>query len=264
MKSRASISSHPLHPLLIAFPIAFFTGSLLFDTVYLFNGDEALRNVTYYLTLAGIVGGFMAAIPGIIDYLYTVPPKSSGKKRAMKHGILNSINLVLFIIVFILKKNAEINYVLIVAMEAAGVGIMSIAGWMGGTLVYRNQIGVDPRYAHAGKWKEAYSDATSGTLVVADIDELQVNQMKLWHVKNKRIVIGRTEDGYVAFNDYCTHRGGSLAGGAMICGTVHCPWHGSQFDVCTGAVTAGPAEEKIEVYTVEEKQGKIYLDLDRV
>jgi nitrite reductase/ring-hydroxylating ferredoxin subunit len=85
--------------------------------------------------------------------------------------------------------------------------------------------------------------------------------MKLVHVRGKRIVLGKTENGYVAFDDHCTHRGGSLAGGAMICGTVQCPWHGSQFDVATGAVKAGPAKEKINTYTVNEVGGKIMLVL---
>jgi len=85
--------------------------------------------------------------------------------------------------------------------------------------------------------------------------------MKLIHVNDKRIVIARTEKGYVAFDDHCTHKGGSLAGGAMICETVQCPWHGSQFDVNTGAVKAGPAKEKINTYNVSETNGKVYLNL---
>ncbi len=85
--------------------------------------------------------------------------------------------------------------------------------------------------------------------------------MKLLHINDKRIVIGRTENGYVAFNDYCTHKGGSLAGGAMMCGTVQCPWHGSQFDVNTGKVTAGPADEPISVYAVSVKEGKVFITI---
>src|SRR5829696_1310782 len=60
-----------------------------------------------------------------------------------------------------------------------------------------------------------------------------------------------TEKGYAAFQDRCTHRGGPLSDGVLICGTVQCPWHGSQFDVHTGAVKCGPAEEEIAVYPME-------------
>jgi len=85
--------------------------------------------------------------------------------------------------------------------------------------------------------------------------------MKLLRVGDKRVVLARTETGYVAFDDRCTHRGGSLAGGVMVCGTVQCLWHGSQFDVSTGKVKAGPASKEIAVYRVEEKDGDVRLVL---
>jgi nitrite reductase/ring-hydroxylating ferredoxin subunit len=127
-------------------------------------------------------------------------------------------------------------------------------------LVSRNQISVDHRYAGAGKWREARVDAKPGeTVLVARTDELQVNQMKLLRTQEGRIVLARTESGWVAFDDRCTHRGASLADGVMICGTVQCPWHGSQFDAATGAVRAGPARESIRTYTVEQRADGIYL-----
>ena len=123
------------------------------------------------------------------------------------------------------------------------------------------QIGVDIRYAHAGKWKEEYIDSAEEEINIASIDELQINQMKLIHLRGKRIVVCRTEKGYAAFDDHCTHRGGSLAAGSMICGTVQCPWHGSQFDVYTGMVKAGPAKENINTYIVREFETKVMLIL---
>jgi nitrite reductase/ring-hydroxylating ferredoxin subunit len=80
---------------------------------------------------------------------------------------------------------------------------------------------------------------------------LGINQMKLVHVDNERIAIGRTEQGYAAFQGRCTHKGGPLSDGALICGTVQCPWHGSQFDVHTGAVKCGPAETPLQTYPID-------------
>ena len=74
--------------------------------------------------------------------------------------------------------------------------------------------------------------------------------MKLVHVDEERIVVARTEQGLTAFSDRCTHKGGPLSDGTLICGTVQCPWHGSQFDVQTGRVTCGPAKEDIRTYPV--------------
>ena len=132
----------------------------------------------------------LAAVPGVIDYLYTVPPRSTGKRRATRHAIVN----------------------------LSAIALFALAWWLRG---------------------------------------LEVNQMKLVRVDERRIVLGRTEKGYVAFDDHFTHRGGSLADGSMICGTVQCPWHGSQFDVQTGAVRAGPAEEGIRTYRVEESGDEV-------
>ena len=85
--------------------------------------------------------------------------------------------------------------------------------------------------------------------------------MKLLHVGGRRIVLARTETGYVAFDDRCTHKGGSLAAGVMIGGVVQCPWHGSQFDCRNGGVKAGPAKDPIATYQVSESDGKVRLRL---
>jgi len=265
MRSTAHIKTHPIHPMLIAFPIAFFTGTLLFDILTLLSDSYALpfRVTAFYMGIAGIVGAVLAATAGFIDYLYTVPPESSAKKRATMHGLLNTTALVLFLIAWILKHSEDNSYWLITGLELVGFVIMCYSGWMGGTLVYRNQIGVDPRYAGAGKWKEERINTSDKEIAVANGDELQPNQMKLLHINGKRIVLAKTEHNYVAFDDHCTHKGGSLAGGAMICGTVQCPWHGSQFDCTTGEVKAGPAKDKIATYPVNERGGKVYVLTER-
>lgn len=259
MKSKASINSHPIHPMLVSFPIAFFTGTLLFDVLAIVQENDGYWQTGLYLEAAGIAAAVFAAVPGIIDYVATVPPKSSGKKRATRHALLNTGMLVLFILALVLRGDRLYMPFLIIGLEFAGMVLLVFAGWMGGTLVYRNQIGVDPRYAGAGKWKEELLQG-DGPVIVADQHELDVNQMKLVHLKGQRIVIGKTEEGYVAFEDRCPHRGGSLAGGPLICGTVQCPWHGSQFNVKTGAVYAGPSKEGIRVFPLVEANGKIYLN----
>lgn len=259
MKSKASIKSHPLHPILIAFPIAFYFGTLLFDSLAVFFNDINYGITGKYTNIVAIIGAVTAAIPGFIDYLSVIPPHSSAKKRGATHGLLNVSVLVIFCLALYLKYTCIVNPYVILLLELAGVILTSVAGWLGGTLVYRNQIGVDIRYAGAGKWHEQYIDQKIGTIEVGSMDELKSNQMKLVHINGQRIVIAKTEHGYVAFDDRCSHKGGSLAGGAMICGTVQCPWHGSQFDVKTGDVKAGPAREKISTYAVKEQEGKVYL-----
>jgi nitrite reductase/ring-hydroxylating ferredoxin subunit/uncharacterized membrane protein len=247
--------------MLIPFPLAFLAGGFLFDLVGVVSIRPTLWLVGYYLTITGVGAALLAAIPGFIDYFFTVPPKSSGKERATRHMLVMLSVVTLFAVAWFLRDGREVAPgTATLALEFVGAGLLGIGGWMGGTLVTRNLISVDHRYADAGRWKEtAYRSKPGQPVVVAGSEELEVNQMKLLHIGGKRIVLGRTEDGYVAFGDGCTHAGGSLAGGVLICGTVQCLWHGSQFDVATGRVKAGPAEKAIKTYRVEERNGEIML-----
>jgi uncharacterized membrane protein/nitrite reductase/ring-hydroxylating ferredoxin subunit len=257
MRSFAHFKTHPIHPMLVPFPIAFFTGTLIFDGIFLFTGNAIFFQTATHLNLAGIIATVITAIPGFIDYLTIVPPQSSGQKRAARHGIINVNVLILFVLIYIFRNDLSLTWIVI--LDFIGIIFLTISGWMGGTMVFRNQFGVDHRYAHAGKWKVTKIDSEEEIVEVAKSDELQVNQMKLVKLREKWIVIGKTESEYVAFDDHCTHKGGSLADGAMICGTVQCPWHGSQFDVITGEVKAGPAEKKINTYKLKEENGIILL-----
>jgi uncharacterized membrane protein/nitrite reductase/ring-hydroxylating ferredoxin subunit len=259
MKSKSNFKGHPLHPIVVSIPIAFFIGTLGFDVLGILYNRTDFHSTAKYLEIAGIGFALLAAIPGIIDYIFIVPPKSSAKKRATKHGLVNLLMLIIFVTALVLRLQENISLTVVTGLELAGVILLSISGWLGGTLVYRNQIGVDIRYAHAGKWTEEYINSGEEEIPVASIGELKTNQMKLVHVNGKRIVIGKTEKGYTAFDDHCTHRGGSLAGGSMICETVQCPWHGSQFDVVSGQVMAGPAKENIKTYVIREVAGKVML-----
>jgi uncharacterized membrane protein/nitrite reductase/ring-hydroxylating ferredoxin subunit len=259
MKSSAHIKGHPIHPILVMFPIAFFIGAFVFDIIGL--AHERYSGTAVYLIIAGLIGGVLAAIPGLIDYNATVPPHSTAKKRAATHGLVNTFVMLLFAVALAYRLKAEDpSIVVILALEVVGVVFLCYAGWMGGTLIYRNQIGVDPRYAGAGKWKEEYLKEENGRVVVQSVDTLKKDQMRLIHVGKKRIVVANTGDQYVAFDDRCSHKGASLAGGAMICNTVQCPWHGSQFDVNNGSVKAGPAKELIRTFKVQLDGSSLIVD----
>lgn len=263
MRSKASFRGHPIHPALIPFPFAFLSGAFLFDAAGRLADRPSWWTTGGHLAAAGIVAALIAAVPGLIDYLYTVPPRSTGKRRATRHMLVNLVAVALVAIAWVIRREMlDGPNMVVLALELAALALLGVGGWMGGVLVSRNQIGVDHRYAGAGKWKEQTIEPhVKAPVSVAKADELKVDQMKLLHVGDRRIILGRTEQGYVAFDDRCPHRGGSLAGGVMICGVVQCPWHGSQFDVKTGKVKAGPADQGIETYRVEQQGSEIRLVL---
>lgn len=242
--------------MLIPFPFAFLTGACAFDALGWYLSSETLSQTGAHLTIAGIAAGLLAAVPGIIDYVSSVPPRSSGKTRATKHALLNVTALVLFAVSW-MTNDERLPSLLVIAEQVVGVVLLSVAGYMGGTLVYRNQMGVDHRYANAGKWREASHHHVDGPVTVGDSADLKVDQLMLVRLDEQRIAVARTEGGCRAFDDRCTHKGGPLSDGVLICGTVQCPWHGSQFDVATGEVKAGPATKKIATHRVAESNGQI-------
>jgi len=242
--------------MLIPFPFAFLTGAWGFPLAGAISKRRELTSVSRHLVPAGVAAGVLAAVPGLIDYVGTVPPASSGKSRATTHALLNSTAPGLCSLGWLAGRNSE-RTVLPLVLQGIAAAAISLGGWLGGTLAYRNQIGIDHRYANAGKWKEETVENADPAALSAAAHGLDFNQMKLVHADDTRIVIGRTGKGYAAFADRCTHRGGPLSDGVLMCGTVQCPWHGSQFDVQTGEVKCGPAKESIATYPLEDKPARM-------
>jgi uncharacterized membrane protein/nitrite reductase/ring-hydroxylating ferredoxin subunit len=261
MRSKANFKSHPIHPMLVAFPVAFIFGAVVSDVAGVFGEWELLWSMGAYLSIAAVVTGLAAGVAGFLDYLYVVPPKSSGKRRATWHMVVNVLALAAIAAGWFFRDWETLRPATVaVLLEAVSAALVTCGGWMGGTLVYRNQIGVDHRYAHAGKWREVTADGRPGELAAVEgASQLKPGQMMLVHAGERRIVVARTDQGYAAFDDRCTHRGASLADGTLACTTVTCPWHGSQFDVTNGAVQAGPTEEPISTYRVEASNGRVQL-----
>ncbi len=258
MRSTASYKGHPIHPMLIPFPTAFIVGAFLFDVAGMVLDRQAFWTTGGHLAIAGVATGLLAAAPGIVDYRYTVPPRSSGKARATRHALLN-VSAIAVVAAAWWTRPSE-PAIVTLALELAGVVLVSAGGWLGGVLVSRNQISVDHRYAIAGKWKESAAVLQKDVATtVAQTSDLKTNQMMLVRAKSERVVLARDGEQYLAFEDRCPHRGGSLAGGVMACGTVHCPWHGSQFDVRSGALQAGPATKRLGTFNVEVKGTDVRL-----
>jgi nitrite reductase/ring-hydroxylating ferredoxin subunit len=142
-------------------------------------------------------------------------------------------------------------------VSLVGVLLLGGSGWLGATLIYRNQIGVDRRYANANTFKERTIESFERP--ACNQSELGEGHIMLVHVGSERIAVGRCSEGVFAISDRCTHKGGPLSDGAVIGCAVQCPWHGSQFDVHTGRVIAGPANHQVKTYDVEVRAGEVFI-----
>src|SRR5690606_12089476 len=208
MRTRANFKSHPVHPALGPYPIAFLHGAFICDVAGRLTGRRRWWRAGRAVGVAGIAGALVAAVPGFIDYLFSVPPKSSGKRRATQHMLVNLGAVGLFSAAQWLRRGNRKPGLAALGAEAAGVGLLTSGAWMGGTLIHGNFIGPDHRYPESGRWSEEGFTAQPGeTIAVARTGEFEApGQMKLVRVNGRRIAIARTEDGYAAFDDHCTHR----------------------------------------------------------
>lgn len=141
-KSTASIAGHPLHPLLVPFPIACFVGTLVTDIAYAETANMQWANFSAWLLIAGLVMGTLAAIAGIVDFLGE--PRIRSLAAAWVHGIGNGIAMVLAIFNFFLHSRDAYTSVVPTGLilSVLTVLIFVVTGWLGGELVFRHRVGV--------------------------------------------------------------------------------------------------------------------------
>jgi uncharacterized membrane protein len=144
MESKAKILGHPIHQMLIPFPLGLLATGVAFDVIYLITGNATMATVSHFMILAGLVGGAMAAPFGWIDW-FAIPTNTRAKSVGLMHGLGNVVVLVLFICSWWLRYTtpAYIPSVLAMVLSFAGAGLAVVTGWLGGELVDRLGIGVD-------------------------------------------------------------------------------------------------------------------------
>ena len=155
MASPASIGGHPIHPMIIPFPIALWAFSLVADVIYLWRGNPVWRDwIAFYTLLAGIIGAALAAVFGIIDWL-SIKDREV-KKVADWHARLNVLALLIFAASFYLRTagGSEMvggSYTIPPVLSVVGVILITISGYLGGELVFRYGVAVNPQSDTAGE-----------------------------------------------------------------------------------------------------------------
>jgi len=143
MESKAKILGHPIHPILIVFPLGLLATSVIFDIVGLVSQVPRWAEFATYLTAAGVVGGLLAAVPGTIDWL-AIPRGTRAKRVGLVHGVGNVIVVGLFLVNWLLRRETPAAPPTgSVAAGLIGLGLALVTGWLGGELVGRLGVGVD-------------------------------------------------------------------------------------------------------------------------
>jgi uncharacterized membrane protein len=143
MESRVKFLGHPVHPMLIVFPLGLLATAVIFDLIGLVANAPLWHRLAFYMIAAGVIGGLAAAVPGWLDW-FAIPRRTRAKRIGLWHGGGNVVMLGLFILGWVLRR--ETPDVPSTGAVVAGVGgavLALLTGWLGGELVDRLGVGVD-------------------------------------------------------------------------------------------------------------------------
>ena len=145
METRFKLLGHPVHPMLIVFPLGLLSTAVIFDLLYLFTAEEELATFAFWAIAAGVVGGLLAALFGLIDWL-AIPRETRAKRIGLWHGGGNVVVTALFAISWFLRLDDPTylpDNIAPLVLGLLGAGLALFTAWLGGELVYRLRVAVD-------------------------------------------------------------------------------------------------------------------------
>ena len=143
MESRVKFAGHPLHPMLVVFPLGLLATAVVFDIIYLVTDRVIWTHAAYYMIGAGAIMGLAAAAPGWLDWA-AIPSGTRAKRVGLMHGVGNVIVLALFIMSWVLRRpSPEAPPTEAIVASLAGMMLAAVTAWLGGELVDRLGVGVD-------------------------------------------------------------------------------------------------------------------------
>ena len=144
MESRVKVLGHPVHQALIPLPLGILSASVAFDAVHRLSGKASWRSAADATLGAGLLGGLVAAPFGVVDWL-AIPAGTRAKRIGLLHGMGNLTMMGLFGASWWLRRERPAGDARVpLALSLAGMTTASAAGWLGGELVGRLGVGVDP------------------------------------------------------------------------------------------------------------------------
>jgi nitrite reductase/ring-hydroxylating ferredoxin subunit len=218
----------PLHPGLTDVPVGAWTTALLLDSGSVLTRDRALGAAADRALAVGTIAAVPAAVTGLNDMRDLM---GQSRRIAMVHALVNLLGLSLSTASLAYRHKGRRG--LARGLSALGYLTSSGAAHLGGKLSFALGIRVN---------RTVGQSVPESFVPVLDAAELQGDELRQVEVDGVPVLLARTRAGELcALASTCTHLGGPLAEGSREGDTVTCPWHGSRFDLRTGAVVEGPA-----------------------
>jgi len=149
MRTPARIFDHPIHPMLIPFPIGLWVFSFAADITYRVGGDPTWLTMAYWTMLAGTVGALVAAIPGLIDYLSLTDPYTV--RIGTIHLTLNLTIVGLFVANLVLRSLGHPADAVQFILSLVAIALLLVSGWFGWEMIYRGGVAVSPEIEIRGR-----------------------------------------------------------------------------------------------------------------
>jgi uncharacterized membrane protein len=143
MESRAKLLGHPIHQMLIVFPLGLLAMAVIFDLLAIVLTNGYWSEISYWMIAAGVVTGLVAAPFGLVDWL-AIPAGTRAKRIGAVHGVGNVVVVGLFAVSWLMRSDIpRTPESLALVLSFAGGGLALFTGWLGGELVDRLAVGVD-------------------------------------------------------------------------------------------------------------------------
>jgi uncharacterized membrane protein len=150
-KSSAEIAGHPLHPMVVPFPIAFLVGTLATDLAYRGTGDEFWARGSYYLLIAALVMAALAAVLGFTDFL---GERLIRRQRAAWYHMLGNVTAVVLSLVNLwlrIQDGVAAGAMSGMWLSLVVTLLLLFNGWKGWELVYLHHVAVSDDTLQAGE-----------------------------------------------------------------------------------------------------------------
>jgi uncharacterized membrane protein len=145
MYSKIKIFGHPIHPMLVAYPIAFYTATLVSYIIFGVGNDSFFFKAAVAANVAGVVMAAAAALPGFVDWAIGVPSGTAAKSHGLIHMLLNVGALVIFVIngaIHIGDWSHPTGTASGIVLGALGVVLTVGAGFFGWTMIQNDHVGI--------------------------------------------------------------------------------------------------------------------------
>jgi nitrite reductase/ring-hydroxylating ferredoxin subunit/uncharacterized membrane protein len=240
-----TLLGHPLHPAATDLPIGAWTVGVILDylAVYGHAVPFAAGNIAL---LVGVIAAVLATATGYTDFHETFGHE---RRLALAHGLTMSVVVIVEIVSLVLGwVGGDGVRPLAIGLATAGLLVAYVGGYLGGHVVFSMGTAVN---------HNAFFVGAEDFVAVGASDAFPDGELRRVMVEDLPVLLVRQNGKLCAIGAVCSHAGGPLHEGTLENGLVTCPWHGSVFDVCSGAVKGGPATFDEPRFEVREVDGRV-------